>query len=664
MIVSEGRNTGLKITNQLNDLFGNHLIIKSMLISEIRSNPVDVDLILFTSAYLQRRAIKYIDANIPNMIAKRLIDHKNIAELISIEEGKDVLFINDSYESTQEAIEQLIELGLDHIRYHQYYPGCNSYPKLEIAITPGESQLLPYKPNKLIDIGTRILDIQSIHDLASNLGLDKYLKNSLVTDYIRDIIEISKSIEESRRASYESQKILQTIVNNLEYGVAFVNLEGKIMNINSKFEYILGLKKKDLLGKKLNDLIFDNTIELKDNNVITIQIENKELLVQVRQVNFSRKIGYIILVTYNNYSSKTDLKSDKAPARYNKKKLLNFDDYLTINKNVVKMLKRAKKFAKSDGAIIISGESGTGKEILAQAIHMNSFRNKNAFVPINIATLPKNLVESELFGYEEGTFTGAIKGGKLGIFEIANGGTIFIDEIGDVPLNVQAKLLRVLEEKKIRKVGSADEFPIDVRIIAATNKNLLNLIEENRFRLDLFFRLNILPLETIPLRERIEDIVYMLKHFINVNLSDLSNEPIKSLDEFFEEETIAFLKNYKWPGNVRELINLTEYLSLIYEGKKIAIWSLHSYMYDRMKYNEVILDANELWVLSQFEKYKNIPLGRTKLTDFAKIEGKEIGEGKIRRIISNLINMELIESYGNLGSSITDLGIKTLRKYN
>lgn len=661
VIVSEGKNTGTTLIKQLNDLIGNYAYIDNILMSELQSKPVIADLIVFTSQYVWERSSLYVKFDIPNIVGKRVINHKNIKEIISIEEGKDVLFINDGYDSTMEAISQIIELGLNHIKYHPYYPGCTSYPQLEIAITAGESQLAPYKPNKLIDIKSRILDINSIHEIVTKLGIEKHFNYSLVTDYIRDIVEISRSIEESRRTSEESQQILEMIVNSLEHGIAFVNNYGKIISLNSKFEYIFGIKKKDLLEKNFEDLFTDKMIVLKENNFFTTKIENKEVSIQIREVDFSKKIGYIVSVKHKEKFCESILKTNNLNYKCINRNLHNFSDYYTVNKDVLQMLNKARKFAKTDGTILIVGENGTGKEILAQGIHMNSYRNKNAFVPINIATISSNLVESELFGYEEGTFTGAIKGGRMGIFEIADGGTIFIDEIGDTPLDVQAKLLRVLEEKRIRRVGGADELPIDVRIIAATNKNLLNLVNENRFRLDLFFRLNILPLETIPLRERPEDIEYLLKHFININLS---KNKIESLDEFFDNDTISFLKSYEWKGNIRELINLVEYLVLIYDGHKIGISSLHSYMINEItKKKSITLDPCELWILKQFDKYDNITIGRTKLREIAISENKEIGEGKIRRIIKNLENLQLIRSIDNRGSIITEEGKIVLRKY-
>jgi len=654
IVISEGSNTVQRISRQLNKLLGEYIKVESMLVSELKSKKCEADLVLYTSAHIKIRASRYLNSNIPSLIAKRVIDHKNIKEIISIED-KDVLFINDGYESTKEAISQLIELGLDHIRYNPYYPGCSSYPKLNIAITAGESQLAPYKPEKLIDIGSRILDVQSIHEIASILEVGKYIKDSLITGYIRDIIDVSKEIDESRRAYYESEQMLQLIVNNLDYGVSFINNEGKIMSANSKFEYIFGLKKKDLLTKNIENLVNIDLLNVKAHNKFVTRIENKEVSVELSQVNFSKKYGFIVSVKINK-----EITNNQLLNKFIERNFHNFNDYLTVNCNVNNMISRAKKFSKSDGTVLITGENGTGKEILAQAIHLNSYRSNKAFVPINIATITKSLVEAELFGYEEGTFTGAIKGGRLGIFEIANGGTIFIDEIGDVPIDIQTKLLRVLEEKRIRKIGASDELTVDVRIIAATNKNLIEMIKENKFRMDLFYRLNILPLETIPLRKRKEDVKFLLKYFININLKD---KKIDFLEEFFEKETAEFLLNYQWPGNVRELLNLIEYLVLIYEGKKIGMSYLHSYMYDVVKDKEIFLDSYEIWVLKQFKTNENQTLGRTSIAEIAKEEHEDIGEGKIRKILTDLKRKGLIVDLGKNGSTITELGKEILAKY-
>lgn len=663
IIVSGGKCTEEEVARQIKSLLGENIYVETILMTEFFQKNIEGDLLLFTSEFVAKLILKHLDIEISYLIASRVINHRNIREVISIPEGTEVLLVNDSQSSALEAIEQLNEIGLNHIKYYPFYPGCGNYPKPEIVITPGEVELVPYTENNVINIGSRIVDIRTIHEIVSELQIEELLKESFVTEYIRDIVEISRSIDVSRRNALESEKMLETILNSVEHGIAFADESGTIISVNSKLESILGKKKKDLLAKEFLRLMEESSeAVLQDHKSWITELEGREVLVEVRQVNFDKKFGYLITVSYTDKISKLGHKIRRNYEKRINRKLYTFDDYLSINSEAKQVLKRAEKFSKTDATILIQGENGTGKEILAQAIHMDSYRRKNLFIPINIAAISPSLLESELFGYEEGAFTGAIKGGKMGLFEIANGGTIFIDEIGDAPLDFQVKLLRVLEEKRIRRVGALEEIPVDVRIIAATNKNLLKLVDEESFREDLFFRLNILPLKTVPLRKRRDDIKYLLMHFIDINFG---KGKIQSIEELFEKEVLEFLENYKWRGNIRELINLVEYLSLIYEEKRFDSSSLHYYMLDNHKEEErVILDADELWVLGQIEKNSDGGIGRTTLAYMAKKQNKDIGEGKIRRIIKKIHEMNLIEVQRNKkGCIITEKGNRVLDHY-
>lgn len=220
--------------------------------------------------------------------------------------------------------------------------------------------------------------------------------------------------------------------------------------------------------------------------------------------------------------------------------------------NLVK--ERANQFAKGNSTILLQGESGTGKEIFARAIHTASRCSDGPFVAINCAALPENLIESELFGYEEGAFTGAVKGGKIGKFELADGGTLFLDEIGEFPIHLQAKLLRALQERKIQRVGGNKEIPVSVRIIAATNRDLEELVSNGEFREDLYYRLNVIPLEIPPLRERKGDISDLAEYYLRVYAKALDKEIFG-----FDKRAISYLYDYNWPGNIRELQNTIEY---------------------------------------------------------------------------------------------------------
>lgn len=220
--------------------------------------------------------------------------------------------------------------------------------------------------------------------------------------------------------------------------------------------------------------------------------------------------------------------------------------------------------AKGDSTVLIRGESGTGKELFARAIHMESFRSGKPFVPINCAAFPENLLESELFGYVEGAFTGASKGGKTGLIEYAHNGTLFLDEIGELSPRLQVKLLRVLQEGQVRKIGDSKEHPVDVRIIAATNRNLEDMMKLGTFREDLYYRLNVVPIFIPPLRQRKEDIPILGRHLINKFNSRL-NKRVESISE----EALDKLMAYHWPGNIRELENVLERAMILTPDEKI-----------------------------------------------------------------------------------------------
>ncbi|MGI6678000.1 MAG: sigma-54 interaction domain-containing protein [Dehalobacterium sp.] len=245
----------------------------------------------------------------------------------------------------------------------------------------------------------------------------------------------------------------------------------------------------------------------------------------------------------------------------------NFSDIIGRNEAFLKVVDQAKHIASSSSTVLIYGETGTGKELFAQSIHNASERRNKPFVAINCGALPATLIESSLFGYEEGAFTGAKKGGAPGAFEQADGGTIFLDEISEMELNLQTKILRVLQEREITRIGGKKPLRINVRVISSTNKDLAKLISENKFRSDLYFRLNVLQIRVIPLRERKDDIPLLTRYFIRKQ-----NNLLGKYVEGISRETLNILKEYQWPGNVRELQNCVEYaLNMMGEGEYVIL---------------------------------------------------------------------------------------------
>jgi transcriptional regulator with PAS, ATPase and Fis domain/HPt (histidine-containing phosphotransfer) domain-containing protein len=649
LLVTMGENTGKALSGQLDALYGSTLQVTCRRLEDLPIDERGFDLVVFSSNYVRDRAIRSFSLNSRNIVAHRVVNHKNIRDLISLERGMEVLFVNDGFESATEAIEQLQDLGLDHIKYYPYYPGIQKYPRVSTIVTPGESQLCPYGASDTIDIGSRILGLSTIFEINNILFGNQISNHAIAESYLKDIVEISKSIDKAGKETGEIKDILEKITNSLDFGLAFIDNQGIIRSINSRFEKMLQIKRMDLLNKKTTDIEGVNKILKSGKDTYRTRVGSRNINLEMKEVTYQNRVGHLIKSFYDT------MDSSRAALYESNRNLHDFDDYYSVEPEVLGMLKKAIKYATTEGTILIHGENGTGKEILAQAIHKNSNRKNNAFVPINIAAISSNLVESELFGYEEGAFTGALKGGREGLFKIADGGTLFIDEIGDTPLDIQAKLLRALEEKRIRKVGGGGEELVDVRIIAATNRNLIQMVKEGTFRQDLFFRLNILPLQTIPLRNRPADIEMLLKMFLN---SYMKTRRVDSLNEIFTTETLAILRRYRWIGNVRELKNLTEYLSHIYTGDKICKEDLHSYILEDAR-EEIKSEPVEDWILRMLDSYSQVPVGRKRLLTLAVDAGYDLGEGQLRSILDRLKDQGLVETVRNKGMILSDKGRQT-----
>jgi len=286
------------------------------------------------------------------------------------------------------------------------------------------------------------------------------------------------------------------------------------------------------------------------------------------------------------------------------------DDILGVSDTVCQIRERAKVVAASKSTVLIRGESGTGKEMLARSIHNLSSRQQGMFMAINCTAIPEALLESELFGYEEGAFTGARKGGKIGKFELANKGTLFLDEIGDMPLFLQAKILRVLQERQIERIGGIAPIPVDVRVIAATHRNLEEMMDKGEFREDLYYRINVIPIDIKPLRDRKEDLQVLCEHFIK-GFNQHLNKNVQFLSEGFRQR----LYEYGWPGNVRELQNIMEYAMNLAKDSTLT----EEHLSPRLKKAEILDEPNEF----NLEKVERETILRCYQAYGASVQGKE-----------------------------------------
>jgi PAS domain S-box-containing protein len=397
-----------------------------------------------------------------------------------------------------------------------------------------------------------------------------YKESDKVLGYIYILKDIT-DIKDSKTQLRELKTSMDMIEDILEYayeGFVLVDKDGRIVKMN--YEKLMGLKEEENLGKPVEDVIENTRMHIVaktgEKELRHVQrIQGYDMITnRVPIIRDGKVIAAVGTVLFRDASEVKELARELAELEHKineykgeierlQNSRYSFDSIKTQDPKMEYLKKLGRKAAESNSTVLILGESGTGKEMFAQAIHRASYRKSEAFVPINCAAIPKELLESELFGYEGGAFTGAKKEGKPGKFELANGGTIFLDEIGNMPLEMQAKLLRVLEERKFERVGGNKKNSLDIRVISATNENIEEAVKSGRFREDLYYRLNVITLDIPPLRDRIGDIPILCDELLDY-LSKELNSPRKAIDK----KTINILKSYHWPGNVRELRNVLE----------------------------------------------------------------------------------------------------------
>lgn len=392
----------------------------------------------------------------------------------------------------------------------------------------------------------------------------------------------SKVLEVSTAQRLEVTALKLThIVNSVNEGIIAIDENGIITHCNKAAEKLFNVSYKNILGEKVESIIpsfpssyrtIGERITFKKKELSFYSENGKEVYCYV-SLNpiidaYNKNVGAIITIV-----DAGDMKKFVSDVMGYNHRGVQFSDIIGKGPAMMKVKQNALKAAENYSTILIRGESGTGKELFARAIHNHSPIFSGPFIAINCAAIPESLLESELFGYEGGAFTGAKKEGKPGKFELADGGTLFLDEIGDMPLYLQAKLLRVLQEKSIQRVGGIKEIPIDVRIISATNKDLEELVIENRFREDLFYRLNVIPISIPSLSVHREDIPYIVNHLLN-KYRPLFDKDIVSIDNEVKE----IFMTYSWPGNVRELENVLEYAMNMETSNIISINSLPDYI--------------------------------------------------------------------------------------
>jgi len=421
--------------------------------------------------------------------------------------------------------------------------------------------------------------------------------------FFKENTEISKARDEIEELKLALNS-LKDVMDNAYQGFVLVNEEGIIIKWN--YEKLFGIKEEDALGKHVEDVIENTRLHIvtktgKKELYDVQRIQGHDMIASRTPIFKEGKImGAVGTVLFKDIKEFTDLANklknlestvDKYKSEISKMYHANysFDDIITQNMHMLDLIDIAKKAANSTSTILIEGESGTGKEYFAHAIHEESNRRLAPFIRINCAAIPQELLESELFGYEAGAFTGAKREGKIGKLELANGGTVLLDEISSMPMSMQAKLLRVLEEREFERIGGNTSIKIDIRLIACTNENLEHLANKNEFRQDLYYRLNVVRIQIPPLRDRLDDIPCLCHNILTKQM-----QSVGLTSKSVTDRAIFALKLYSWPGNVRELRNILERAANMSVGNYIDIQHLPDFISEKLNDDVVKTDMHTL----------------------------------------------------------------------
>ncbi|VVP67147.1 Anaerobic nitric oxide reductase transcription regulator NorR [Pseudomonas fluorescens] len=400
-------------------------------------------------------------------------------------------------------------------------------------------------------------------EVAEEAGAQGVL--ALNVDAVRRTLDDALAICRSRTLALIQQQRLNAVLRNLTDGVIAIDAHGRVQSLNPKMASLLGISSEWAherpIGEVLPDLNISQVLisgETEESRIL--KVGNKTLAANVSPIIENGKTdGVIITCQETTVIQRADrrIRAQVRPRQFTAR--YRFDQILGDTPAFRDMLRLAQSYALTDSTVLITGESGTGKELLAQSLHNASPRQPGPFVAINCAAFPESLLESELFGYEEGAFTGSRKGGKIGLIETAHTGTLFLDEIGDMPVSLQTRLLRVLQEREVLRLGASEPTPVDIRVIAATHCDLRERIGDGRFREDLYYRLNILRLAVAPLRERLQDIAPLAQAI----LQKIPRRPeAMSFDQQHLQHLMPYLLKHRWPGNIRELENIIERAAL------------------------------------------------------------------------------------------------------
>ena len=613
--------------------------------------------------------------------AKRFINPVNFEKLLHLKPGTKAILCARSQDRTEYIHDAIHSFGIKHVELFHCYDGQKTKPPYDAktAIVAGLNSHVPQWVTSVIDIGAKEISIETYTKIIGVFSINDTVLNDIVAKYMRSVFTIT-------RKYYEMKKKSETILQSVDSAVLSLDADGMIDAANDAAVYSFRLG-NTARSTHISEVFPEyarlaDRLRLAGNTSEIMEADSQQYALTTRAVLDDSGAPLGSVITANPVSKVQELEKQVRLKLKNKGHIAkhSFGQIIGLSPEIHKAISLAKRFARTDLAILLEGESGSGKELFAQSIHAYSDRADSPFVALNFAALPESLAESELFGHEEGAFTGALRGGRQGLFEEAHNGTIFLDEIGDASLELQTKLLRVLEEKEVRHVGGRSVIPVNVRVVAATNKNLAVMMQRGLFRSDLFYRLCACPLRVPPLRRRQGDIFLLIQEFAVRQFRH-------SLT--LDSETEDFLKKYPWPGNVRELQNVVNYIcNVMRKNDTVTLDHLPEYVFshaapqtqdsvgtpeqDDLSWHLAVLQRKGIFepckaILAEFARLasRNKSIGRYALLEMLQAYGLDIPAHRLRACLAFLKEGDFLSSgVTKQGSRLTDKGQALLRRMN
>lgn len=609
-----------------------------------------------------------------------------------IPEGTSCLLVNTTEPLALECIVDFHSNGIFNVQLTPYWPAADMHPEITTAITAGDADLIPPHIKSVYDLGHRHVSPDTVSEILLAIDMEYMLEEEAFRNYAAKFPPLRNQSEKLLKRSIQYKSVTNYLMESSDYGIIGINDDDRIFCINQNAIDLLNLENAIQTGRHYKEALpFIDTADYCTRTDVSWPVQHiyqhgdTTLTVSARTiVDRGRFRGlFIRLQRYADAENKLHDARQKLLSKGHTAKYA-FSDIIGSSPAITEICRMARKMAATNSAILITGESGTGKELLASAIHNASGRSQYPYIAINCAAMPEHLLESELFGYEEGAFTGARKNGKLGLFEHAHRGTLFLDEIEDMSPSLQVKLLRVLQEKEIMRVGGTKIINVDVRIIAATNINIETMVRDGLIRKDLYYRLSTMQLELPPLRHRKEDIPLLVKHFrLQENLHFRLSDAV-----------MARFMTHPWDGNIRELKNCMEYFQCLdksvvqpedlprqFQSRTYSAYSPDSdfpltgdFAGDseemacspgREQNGVHNFTAEEAFVLQAlYRAYrKNRLIGRRAICQLASKENLMITEQEIRKLLKRLESRELVKvGRGRAGSRLTPKGIALMQK--